>query len=280
MIASVVLSLCLSLAPTSWLVPWTADIGAIISLPLAPLEHAATRARFWLRPSMEQEDLSSLQVEQLIEERDRYRGMLYQQRLKIRELQSQVQELQAAAQFGSSNSSRLLIAGVSGRRASGVTGPLRLNIGSRQGVLPSSVAVHRGDHLVGLISDDVQRLSSLLIPITDPSNGLIEGFLVPPGTADSRSQFMRVQLAPSGGGMLHADLDARLEVPLNTEVRIDDPGLPAGAQGMRIGRVVDVSRRDEQPLRNRLIIQPWFNAHELASVTIKIDAQQDEGGHP
>ena len=37
--------LVLALMPTRWLVPWTADVGSVISLPLTPLGHAAGSAR-------------------------------------------------------------------------------------------------------------------------------------------------------------------------------------------------------------------------------------------
>jgi len=63
-------------------------------------------------------------------------------------------------------------------------------------------------------------------------------------------------------------------------VRLRDGSWPKGAQGMVLGTVVEVGRKDQQPLRGRAIIMPAVDGRTLAEVTIKATGPSADQGIP
>jgi hypothetical protein len=61
-------------------------------------------------------------------------------------------------------------------------------------------------------------------------------------------------------------------------VRLRDASWPKGAQGMVLGTVVEVGRKDQQPLRGRAIVLPAIDVRNLAEVTIKATGQAGDVG--
>ena len=64
---------------------------------------------------------------------------------------------------------------MTGRPPDRAGGPVRINAGTRHGVVAGAIVVYRGGHLFGRVADGVSRLSSSVVPVTDGSIGLVEG---------------------------------------------------------------------------------------------------------
>ncbi len=53
-----------------------------------------------------------------------------------------------------------------------------------------------------------------------------------------------------------------------------DPSWPSGAQGMRIGVVTEIKRKDEQPLRGEIIVRPAVDPAVVGELVVKLSAGQ------
>ena len=119
------------------------------------------------------------------------------------------------------------------------------------------------------------------MPVTDPATGLMEAIILPADDpAAEIADAPRLQLV-AHGEFLVGDLDRNLVVQAGDVVRLSDPAWPDSAQGMILGTVKSVEPKDLQPLNNRITVEPTFYAHDVASVTLKIERlAAGEGGQP
>jgi len=290
LIATSLALLVLALLPTRLLVPWVNDLAAIVQLPLAPLGHLNVDLAQRLRPGPDPHAGSSEAERRLIEERDAARAMLRAEQARVEELREQIIDLSLAASMQATGTFDLIHAEVIGRVPGRRDGPLRLNVGQRSGVRAGAVAVHRGGHLIGRIAEDVGRLTSLLVPITDVSVGRVRGAVIVDadgelGAPELRTPPVRILLTPADDGSLIADVDADAGVEIGHPVVLDDPAWSSGGRGMVIGLVESMQRRDDQPLRQRIVVRPVYDAQHIGSVVIKVDrpgarSQRGNGGSP
>ena len=278
------ITLVLALLPTSWL-GWTSGLAEIVNVPVQPFADAGVRLRDRLRPPNDPLAGESDKVQHLIEEFEKARALSQRKQLRIEALEEEIRELQDAQRFhrGQAVEIDTLFARISGRSPDRAGGLVRLNMGSREGVVGGTVAVFRGVHLVGRVASDVSRLSSWLVPLTDPTSGLVEAVILP---ADDRAISLesapRVQLAPDGTGGLVGDLDKAVVVRRGDVVRLSDPAWPKSAWGMIVGFVESMSDKERQPLLSAVLVRPRYHAHRLSSVTLKIErpAALSEGRRP
>ncbi len=278
----ILLTIAMALAPTKWLQPWTNEVAGLVNMPLVPFEDAGTLAAHWLRRSPDPLDDQPEQVQQLVEERDRYQQMWHAAEQQIGVLEDEVAELQDAQRFHQGVTMTPLMARITGRTPDREIGLLRLNVGSRQGVQSDTIAVYHGVHLIGRLHADVDRHSSWLLPIADRTSGLIRGVVLPADDSDeSIRQAPEIHLSPVGDGTFTGDIDAMQDIEPGDIVRLSDPYWPLSAQAMIVGYVEDVQAKDADPLRQAVVVRPRYEASRLRSVTLKLEkAQVAEGATP
>jgi hypothetical protein len=258
---------CAVLLPTTWVAPVTAALAQVVWIPMAPVAWGGSAARQWLRPSVAEiaGDAAALR-----DERDQFRGLYHQERQRAESLQSRLDALDVTARLDRASGASVSYASA---RVMAVTprGGMRLSIGAREGVQPGDCAVIQGDALVGRVAPEVSSRQSVLIPLTDRSIGRIDGMVIAQDD-DARGVVGRgipVQLALRGG-VLAGDIDLDAGVRAGDVVRLSDAGWSPGAQGMRIGVVREVRRKDEQPLRGLVEVMPVADASKVSEVVVKV----------
>ncbi len=270
-----------ALLPAGWL-PWTAVLAEIVSVPVQPLGDVAGRISGWLRP-VPGDAGESQALRQRDEEMETTRALLHAARLRIEALLEEIEALQEARRFHPGIEMTPLYARVTGKPPDRSSGPVRINAGRRHGVNPGAVAVYRGGHLVGRVAENVSRLSSRVVPITDPSMGLVEAMILPAGdpVADLETA-PRIQLVADSTGRLTGDLDREIEVRPGDIVRLADPAWPRSAQGLIIGTVESIEPNDLQPLRASITVRPRYQPQGLSNLTLIVEHfdQQVGDGEP
>jgi hypothetical protein len=276
--------LVLAFLPTRWLAGWTADVGAIVALPLTPLRHAASGAVTWVRPEKFIQDYDPGTLDRLEVERDTYRGRWHASRLKVEELERQLQQLQQARSVGGESKWTPRTAQVVRHNPAGVGGVLSLNIGSRHGVSAGTVAVVDGDRLVGRVADGPAVLTSLLIPLGaagDLASEDLHARILPADDAglspdlQSIGQPIRLQAVP-GSDDFEGLVERRVDVAVGDPVRLGmDQAWHQTAWGMLIGTVSRIEMVPTQPLRKRVVVRRATSPQRLAAVTLKIEGASD-----
>ncbi len=131
-------------------------------------------------------------------------------------------------------------------------------------------------HLIGHVTNDVRLLSSRLLPITDRAAQWVIGIILSPDDPTaSISDAPRVHLKPLGNGTLSGEIERARDVRLGDLVRLADLSWPDSAQGMIVGYVKSVDHKDDDPLRDVVVVEPRYLAADLDAVTLKIE-QLDE----
>ena len=271
------LTLLCAVLPVGWL-RWTGVVANVFSVPVQPLADAGLRLGLLMRPGLTANGSNEV-LRQRDEELQTTRALLHGARIRIEALLEEIDALQEARRFHRAVEMTPLYARVTGAPPDRGSGPVRLNVGSRHGVVPYAIAIYRGGHLVGRVAGDVSRLSSRLVPLTDPSTGLVEGLILPAGDPIANiAQAPRIQLFPDGHGGLGGDLDRELAVSVGDVVRLADPGWPQSAQGLIVGTVESIEPNDHQPLRVLITVRPTFEAKRLDSVTLLVERFNDALG--
>jgi cell shape-determining protein MreC len=272
----VALILILSVLPTAWL-GWVGDLSSIVRLPVAPLNDLGNSAASWLRPvpaphAELPHDAKEL-VQNLEEQRDRYERLYHATSQRIIELEEQLVQLQQVPLDTLEAPVSLLRAQITTRHPSETNAPVQLNRGTRQGVATSSIAVYNGVHLIGRVAE-VSAVSCSLHPVTDAATGLIRAAVLP--AADDTitvKEAARVALKPTGDGALLGEVARDRHVKPGDTVRLFDSAWPVSAQAMIIGIVVDVHTKDDQPLRNEIVVKPRYTVAQLSDVTLIVEDQ-------
>jgi cell shape-determining protein MreC len=233
---------------------------------MAPIAWGGGAARHWLRPAAIE---PAGEAAALRQERDLFRGLYHEERQRAEELQARLDAMDITARLDRAAGASVSYASA---RVTAVLprGGLRLSVGAREGVRQGDCAVVNGDALVGLIAADVLARQSVLVPLTDRSLGRMDAVVVP-AADDARgvvSGGTPVQLV-ARGTMLVGDIDLEAGVRPGDVVRLADAGWPRGARGMRLGSVVDVRRKDEQPLRGMVEVKPAVDPERVAEVVVK-----------
>jgi cell shape-determining protein MreC len=275
---AVVIVVVLALLPTGWL-GWVSDVAAIVNAVRTPFGDVAHRVGTWLRAPPDPLAEHSEEIAQLIEDRDVAIAALSAAQRTISQLQEQVRELEGVRRSHDTGAFRPLTANNTGRASNRADGPVWLNVGSGHGVKPGVVAVYNSVHLVGRVAPDVARLTCVLVPLTDPSTGFVDGILEPRGSEAGRSQ-APIQLRPTDDGRLIGDVSDEVGVELGDIVRVSDHSWPATAQGMIVGIVESRARKDDAPKRFTVVVRPQFHPSQLRTVTLKLaesDGPEEEG---
>lgn len=259
------------------LLGWTRVPAEIVALPVQPLADGGIRLSRWLRP-LEGEAGESEAVRTLIADLETTRALLHAERLRSEGLLAEIEALREARAFRPGVEMTPLYVRVVGQGPDRGQGPVRLGAGSVHGVEPGAIAVYRGGHLLGRVAPEVERLSSRLVPLTDPSSGLVEARVLPASDPlRALAGAPRLQLLPDGHGALAGDLDRNVAVERGDEVRLADPLWPDSAQGLIIGVVEDMRPKDLQPLLQLITVRPRYQAQRVSAVTLVVEQSAAAG---
>jgi hypothetical protein len=268
---AVCLALVLSVLPTRIVGRVVADVSGVLMAMLNPPAHVLQLVREWLRPPLHAQGPDDPVVRELLRERDTYRSQWHAARQEVLELERKLDQLGAIRRSDPSGAWRLVDAAVGMAPPASGQGIISLLAGTALGISAGDVAVVRGDLIAGRVGPSPDRFTSTLLPIGHPALGRIDASIVIDESGPGRR--MPVQLEASGGGRLSCDVALDGGVTPGMVVRLRDAGWPKGAQGMVLGTVVEVGRKDQQPLRGRALIVPAIEARNLAEVTIKATGQ-------
>jgi len=265
-----------SLLPARFL-GWTRVLAEIVALPVQPLADGGIRLSRWLRP-LEGEAGESEELRKLRVEVETTRKLLHEERVKVEELLEAIEAMGEARAFRPGIEMTPIYVHVVGVGPDRGQGPVRLGKGSLHGVEPGAIAVYRGGYLLGRVAPDVGRLSSRLVPLTDPASGLIEAILLPASDPLRHLENApRLQLQPDGHGALAGDIDRNVAVKRGDVVRLADPLWPDSAQGLIIGTVEDVQPKDLQPLLSAITVRPRYQAQRVSAVTLVVERTATAG---
>ena len=264
------LTVIAALLPIRWL-GWTAVLAEIVRVPIQPMADAGVQVGRWVRPPVDDRGESEA-LRKRTDELETTRVLLHGALLEIEGLHEEIAAMQDARTLRPGVEITPIFARVTSRPVDRARGPVRVNAGSRLGVVAGAIVVYRGGHLIGRVARNPSRLSCGVVPITDPSIGLIEGYV---NAADDPGGDIRhrphIQLLPDGRGGLVGDLDRELAIHRGDVVRLSDPSWPGTAQGLIIGVVQSVVPKDLQPLRNAVTVRPQYDAQRVAAMTVIIE---------
>ena len=225
--------------------------------------------RLWLRPRT----AASTQVDAaILADRDYYRGLWHAEQILVQELEKKLNAYEViSGQARNTGAVRLAAANVLSRTPGAGGVALKLNVGSQQGICAGDIAIVDGDAIVGRIAPEVAAVSSTVLSIGNRAIGRIDGYVVPADQEKSKKpQVIVVQLLPDGKGDLRGDIDLKSIARPGDIVRVKDPTWPAGAQGMRLGVVVEIKRKDAQPLRGEIIVRPAIDPNMVGELVVKL----------
>lgn len=281
---AVVITVVLAFLPARWLGP-TSDLAAVVNVPLMPFRHIGKQLQGWLRPPVDaigragDENLE----QQLWEERAEFERLYHESQLRITELQDIIQQLQQVPLEELNSGVKPLAASVTGSNPRSRSGIADLNRGQRHGVIPGTIAVYAGVHLIGQVSE-VNELSCKLLPITSAAIQPMRARVLPQDQPERPiTDAPLVLLESLGDGRFEAEIEHIHPVNAGDVVRLDDDSWPRTAQAMILGLVERVEPKDENRLLNRLIIRPRYQLSQLSHVALKIELTHDqpsEGGAP
>ncbi len=267
----VALTLVLALLPASWL-GWTADLADLVRIPVMPLAHVGTRLSGWVRPPMEPGDLPGEETERsavAIAERDEYRQLYNQQRLRADELADQLRTLQGLPPTALRNPMPPLVLpmDITGINPSDPSSHVELKLmrEARGRVVEGDLAVV-GHDIVGRIAR-IGAIRVELRPIPNSETGLVRGAVMAAFPGANREP-IPVLLKGDGRGALHGEVDARSGVVVGDLVVLDEPSWPAVGRGLVLGRVMAAAPMDEAPLRRALRVVPQRRARDQAWVIV------------
>ena len=216
------------------------------------------------------------ETEQLISELERVKRLYYEQQLLVSDLQQRLNQLQQLSLEFDTHAVRPLLADITSSSPGQVRGPVHLRAGKQAGVAEGDAAIYGNDLLGRIVS--TSDFSSTLEPIISQSTGDVWARIQPYDNPEAPiSSFPPIALVPQGSGIWLADIDHLIPVTVGDLVRINDPKWST-VTGYIVGRVVAINRKDANPLRNVLTIQPHFELHQLSSVTLLIHQEEFSEG--
>lgn len=266
--------LLLALLPPTWLAPWSADVGAIVSLPLRPIEWVLARVRTTLRPAPVPESGNDERWRELTEDRDHYRALWFAERQRVGELEQRLEAVEQVRRVDRS-SSRPVAATVIGQTSAPGSDLLVIDAGSEVGVRVGDPVVTAGDRLVGRIAEQTSDRRAKVMAVNHPLNGRIDALVeqLNPGAGDDgvALHFVPIQLTPLRNGRLEGEVAVGSGVALGDIVRLADPAWKRSAQGLRIGIVRALEPMTRNPLRLRAEIEPELEPARAVSVVVKCE---------
>ena len=275
------LAFVLSLAPSSVLRPWTNDVARLVLIPLVPVTHLGSVLRDRVRPSLDSFDPSqtsadATEVLALKDEIDRLRTLYESSRLDSARLEESLASIRATS-TRAGKGALIDVAATNGSVVASsngeIDGIVRINAGSRHGVVPRSAVFVNGDVFVGLTSDDIGSFVSSVTPATRlPSIGCR---ILPATGSDPNQPIIAAPgavLKPTGRGTWIADVASAGELEVGMIARVADDRMPRSALGARVGRVIAIAPIEQVPLARRIEVEPIAEARDATSAVVVLEA--------
>lgn len=270
-------ALLLALAPTRWTrwVGWFQDPVAFL---FTPISHPLMKMSRTLRPARGADSPDDPRLRELEVQTDQLRLRLRRKERRIAELERTIEQLQGGLAVTPRTPVRVLAApvDVTARSSDLADRTLRVAAGRSRGVAPGrTVAVARGVHLVGRVVD-VGARSCWVLPVTSPKAGWIEAIVI---TGDSLESSWACQIRADGQGALVGDVEAEASgVERGQLVRLDDETWPSGAQMLSLGRVEEVTTKENGRLQ--ITVRPEIDVDRVGQVVLRITEASDPAGSP
>jgi hypothetical protein len=275
------LAFVVSLAPSNLLRPWTNDVARLVLIPLVPVTHLGSVLRDRIRPSLDSFDPSrtgadATEVLALNDEIDRLRTLYESSRLDSARLEESLASIRATS-TRAGKGALIDVAATTGSVVANsngeIDGIVRINAGTRHGVVPGSAVFVRGDVFAGLTSDDIGAFISTVTPSTRlPSIGCR---IVPASGSDPVQSILSAPgavLKPTGRGTWTADVASAGELTVGMIARVADDRMPRSALGARVGRVIAIAPIEQVPLARRIEVEPIAEAREATSAVVVLEA--------
>lgn len=261
--AAVVLMAITALTPVRYL-EWTGWIGGLVATVVTPISDPIRRVSSWLAPASRVAEPGKQELS-LERDRNEFRRLFLIEKRRVVELEHRIADLEAGFRRAPNAAVSLLTRQVVGMSSDSSSGLLRVRAGRKDGVTKNTVATVRGVQLHGQVVS-VDRLECVVMPITEPESGLLNGRVLLDRTGDA---FLSCQLAPTGSGTFRGDVEFRnppagvtvaeavdTRLKPGVEVVLDDPAWPESAQMFTIGVVERVEPDEDQPLRSVIVVRP------------------------
>ena len=81
----------------------------------------------------------------------------------------------------------------------------------------------------------------------------------------------RVRLRAPGDGTLDGDIARDADVGVGDIVFLADASWPESAQFMRIGEIVAIEDKEQNPLRRMIVVRPVYQVYDISAVTLLIE---------
>ncbi|MDP6601509.1 MAG: hypothetical protein QGH76_04355 [Phycisphaerales bacterium] len=272
-IALVALTLAIAMLPTSML-RWTRDLSDLLRIPVTPLSHVGTRLTSWIRTADAEEEVPGdpqQRAEHARAERDAFRRLYDEQRLRADEFASRLQELEDLPEgaYRSPRPPLTITVDTTGLNPGEVSSLVELKRGGE-----AADRVQVGDVVVSG-SDVVGRVSRVgpfrldMMPVTNNATGLVWAAIRPAdATSATGRTSIAIQVLGDSRGVMRAHVDGREEVAVGDLVVLNDPSWPESGRGLVLGTIDSMAPLDEAPLRSELIIIPRRRARDHAFVVV------------
>lgn len=286
--ATLLALLTLALAPTS-VTRWVTNFRGPIEVAIAPGKVVFEQASRVLRPPTTAPQIERDERE-LREQYDDLLRLHLQSIRENRELREVIRSLQAGTPYPSSVGARRLSTQRQGINIS--TGLVQVRGGSRDGVVPGTIAVAAASQqLVGIVVGTDIATSSIRL-ITDPrmQPNLIGAIVTPPIADDSlpdperSSVQVPIELRATGDGTLVSEPIGATDKPEGVLVPggivlLRDPTWPDTAQFFTIGLVESVEELPRNPGFIRVTVRPTGpELGRIGSMILHIPGGEDPGG--
>ena len=278
--AALVLSFVTSFLPAGWL-GWTNWLHDLVMIPLAPFGEAGV----WVRAQMSSKPRSVVigddveaHIRLLEQEADHWRSLHAARVLEIDQLRLKLQALEQVGREAASDQVRVLTSDIISQPIDRTSGIVELDAGARLGVVGGAVGVGGGADLLGRVTR-VSALKSTFQATTNKATGAIQAVVAARrGEGAGLDGRDAILATPTGDGSFEADIDRTLDVAEGDLVYVSDPAWPRCAQGLVLGEVVSKRTKEEQPLRDRIVIRPRRDLLQVSFVVLKWDAPGAGGG--
>jgi cell shape-determining protein MreC len=275
MTMAMLLLFVLAMTPSRW-TQWAGRFAEPVAFVVQPIAHPMMKFTRWMLPTPGERTGDDPQLRELIRQREESELALRQAQLRISQLERQVRDLQSGAPVAPGAHVRQLWAPVTARSSTLSDGVIRIGVGKADQVEPeASVATARGVYLVGRVVE-VEARTSWVLPFNHPKAGHIEAVVM---NGSTLAESFGCQLRGRGDGKLEGDLVAEaIGIQTGQLVRLRDESWPIAAQMLVLGRVVEVSSKEN----NRLVIvvEPDIAPDRVSEVVLRIPESQKTEATP
>lgn len=262
---------------------WLNDVRTVPTMLLAPLSRNLRLVTSWARPA--HADIAGLTPEEISALQER----AAQQETRILQLQAEVErskdllvELGALSGLGSPDIKHVL-ARVIGTTSRASAGTIEIQAGSREGVTRDSIAVARGQQLVGRITNVGPRVSTVL-PITAAKSEKIPAVVMLPDGSAAPCILEAQANGTLRGPILDPDprpgVASRPLPEVGQLVRFNhvNSNWPRSANRLVIGEVAAIEPSLKSPMRKDVIVRPRVeDLARVPEVIVRVETAPREG---